>query len=39
MQKPDEVDEEEEGGKKKKARTRKTDKDQKLLEKNCKECQ
>ena len=31
--KPDEVDEEEEGGKKKKARTRKTDKDQKLLEK------
>ena len=33
-QKPDEVDDEEEGGKKKKARTRKkTDKDQKLLEK------
>ena len=31
--KPEEVDEEEEGGKKKKARTRKTDKDQKLLEK------
>ena len=31
--KPDEVDEEEEGGKKKKARTRKTDKEQKLLEK------
>ena len=32
--KPEEVDEEEEGGKKKKARTRKTDKDQKLLEKS-----
>ena len=31
--KPDEIDEEEEGGKKKKARTRKTDKDQKILEK------
>ena len=31
--KPEEVDEEEEGSKKKKARTRKTDKDQKLLEK------
>ena len=31
--KSDEVDEEEEGGRKKKARTRKTDKDQKLLEK------
>ena len=31
--KPEEVDEEEEGSKKKRARTRKTDKDQKLLEK------